>query len=270
MGGRRIILIDTPGFDDDVRSDVQILEDIATWVTEKGYLKQKLLDGLIFLHPVNLHRVGGAERRRTKLLQELLGSDAYSRIVIATTMWEDVKRETAQDRLDGRTTAGGVWHDMCSKGATLVEHQNNKASTHRIIQMLVKKADESGKIEPQFQTQLKEFQGHVVKTSAGKELQKQLQADIKLIKEQLAAHENERPQRRKGKEWKRWCKKKNMMEERLRLREQQLRKLGGMVVSSPMLPTYRSCAQLHHKTDSFACRFASNTFWRYCFEFDEI
>lgn len=242
LDNRRIVLIDTPGFDDDVRSDVVIFEDIAKWFAKRGLMGGRVLDGVIFLHPISLNRVGGSERKRTRLLEKIIGSHAYDRVVIATTMWDDMKsKESMESRMQGRLGAGGVWHNMCNKGATIVRHHNNKESAHHIIRMIINKADKRGKIEPLLQTELRNEQGHVGKTSAGKELRSQLETDIRLLKKELENHQKDRPpasyKRDKNhdrrKEWKEWHKDREMMEDRLALRERQLKKLGSMVVSRP-------------------------------------
>ncbi len=240
LDGRQIVLIDTPGFDDDMRSDVQILEDISKWLAKKGYLRQPQLDALIFLHPMTLNRVGGAGRNRTRLIEKILGQDAYKRVIIATTMWEDIRSEdTAQARLQGRVGTGGVWHEMCSKGATRVRHDNNHESAHRIIREVIQMSKSSEKMKPLLQSELKTLQGRVVHTSAGKELKKQLEDDILRLRNELAAHKAERPPEawRKEKdrelrnEWRAWQESKRNMEERLALREIQLKRLGSLVVS---------------------------------------
>jgi len=102
LDGRAIDLLDTPGFDDETRSDVEILEQLAKWMAEQGYLKKNQLDGIILLQPITAHRVGGTERKRTRLLKNILGEDAFNHI-IATTMWEQIKNENhMEERLKGR------------------------------------------------------------------------------------------------------------------------------------------------------------------------
>lgn len=235
------MLIDTPGFDDDVRTDVEILEAIAKWMAKKGYMGGQLLDGLIFLHPITLNRVGGSERKRTRLLEKILGPNACKRVIIATTMWDDLRSEQiVQSRLEGRMSAGGVWHDLCSNGATLVRHDNDRDSAQRIIQMIIEKSDKLGRVEPLLQTELKKNAGRVGDSSAGRELKHQLETDIKLIRRQLEDHEQYRPPAsyRKGKnsehksEWKEWHEQRREMRDRLELREQHLKKLGSLVVSA--------------------------------------
>lgn len=50
--GLRVHLIDTPGFDDTNKKDVEVLRDIAGWLGVT-YKKKILLSGLIYLHPID-------------------------------------------------------------------------------------------------------------------------------------------------------------------------------------------------------------------------
>lgn len=240
-------LIDTPGFDDDKRSDVQILEDIAKWLARRAHKGKQLVDGILFLHPITLNRVGGSERNRTRLLEKILGPNAFSRVFIATTMWDDLieKGDDAavptEVRLQGRTVEGGVWHHLCSRGATILKHGNNRESAIKIIKRIVEAAEGSAMVEPLLQTELKDRNGRVIETAAGKELETQLMDDVRLLRAQLSEHERDRPPQSYKKheskvlrkEWKDWYRNKDEMESRLVAREQQLKKVGGLVVSTP-------------------------------------
>ncbi|KAK0711868.1 hypothetical protein B0H67DRAFT_586468 [Lasiosphaeris hirsuta] len=239
LDSRQIVLIDTPGFDDDMRSDLVILEDIAKWMAKKGYLKNHLLDGLIFLHPVMLNRVGGSERNRTRLLQAILGKDAYSRVIIATTFWGSIKSEEEINRwLDGRKSVGGVWHEMIQHGAKVMKHSNDAMSAHNIIGEIIKITDENGKLEPLLRKELKNHKGRVIKTSAGKELERQVMKDIVSLDRKLEEHEKDRPPDSDGRDkdlevrekYKIWHRDKQMMEDRLQRRKKQLKKLGSLVI----------------------------------------
>ncbi|GAB1318340.1 hypothetical protein MFIFM68171_08550 [Madurella fahalii] len=242
LNGRKIVLIDTPGFDDDKRSDVQILEAIFKWITRKGYLKHHLLDGLIFLHPVTLNRVGGAERKRTRLLEKILGPKAYKRVIIATTMWDDLKSDdVAKSRLEGRTIKGGIWDEMLSEGAHIMRHDNTKESAHKIIQKVVEISDREGKVKSLLEFELIKHSGRVGKTSAGKELKERIREEINLLKELREEHWKEKPvepsktekQDKKGPkwvEWKKWRDELRELDKKIEAKEIDYEKVDTMVV----------------------------------------
>lgn len=45
--GDRIVLVDTPGFDDTTRSDMEILEIIGKWLTNTYVSKQKKINAVL-------------------------------------------------------------------------------------------------------------------------------------------------------------------------------------------------------------------------------
>jgi hypothetical protein len=162
-------------------------------MAKRRRMKEKLLDGLIFLHPITLNRVGGSERRRTRLLEKILGPKAYKRVIIATTMWDVMSPEyDFKARLRGRTGAGGVWHDMTANGASLLKHSNTRESAHEIIRSIIVLADSSEVVETQLQFELRNNK-HVNDTAVGRELKSQLESDILLLRKQLAKHERNHP-----------------------------------------------------------------------------
>lgn len=239
LDGRTIVLIDTPGFDDDNRSDVQILEDISKWMAEKGYLKSNQLDGLVLLHPVTMHRVGGTERRRTKLFQTILGEKAYKRVIIATTMWEQMVSENdVKERIAGREK--DLWRDFVSKGSKVRRHQNNQESAHKIIREVIAMSEKYGKLEPLLHKELV-MNPLLVESSAGRVTKEQLEAEIKRARELIREHEKKRPeqiqkryrmiQQKKWKAWRCWNDEKKTLEQRLDSLQLQLKRLNSLSVS---------------------------------------
>lgn len=236
---RPILLIDTPGFDDDSRTDVQILEDIAKWMAQQGYMKRSdQLDGLVMLHPVTVHRLGGHERRRTKLLQNLLGENAFKRIIIATTMWERIKDEDEEDA--GRAVKArekDIWYDFVSKGAKLRKHQNCTESAYRIIREIIERSQKYGTLEPLIQTELQKDPS-LVRTTAGKSMKKDLETDIRRAKVLLEEHDRDKPKEpsnknriqrnTKWKDYKEWVEDRKALEKRLERLEASMAKLSRL------------------------------------------
>ncbi|GAB1311850.1 hypothetical protein MFIFM68171_02060 [Madurella fahalii] len=238
LDDRTIVLIDTPGFDDSKRSDVRILEDIATWMAKGGFLKERMLDGLIFLHPITLARAGGSELNRTKLLEKILGPNTYNRVLIATTMWDYVASEDlVKERLETRFAPGGVWHELKELGASCVRHENTQQSAHDIVRRIINITDKFGKPKTLLETELKEKQGRVAQTSAGKTLEARLHEEIKMLQEQIFKNLEQRPpgsykndgDREHRATWKRWNKDQRILKNRLLEKEQELKKLQNIV-----------------------------------------
>lgn len=261
--GRPILLVDTPGFDDESRTDVEILQDIAKWMAKQGYLKgSDQLDGLIILHPVTMHRLGGSERRRIALLKSLLGHHAFRRIIIATTMWERIRDEDLKDvERSVREREKDIWYDLVSKGARLRRHQNNSESAHQLIREIIRLSEKYGKLEPLIKTELQNDPS-LVRTTAGKSMKKDHEADIVRAKEMLQEHDRIRPEepRRweeimKTKKWKdyqrdykEWDEEKRLLVKRLERLEINLAKLNKLKVKKLTHPK-------QHAGVSLTCNF---------------
>ncbi|KAK3900829.1 P-loop containing nucleoside triphosphate hydrolase protein [Staphylotrichum tortipilum] len=171
--GRRVTLIDTPGFDDSERSDADILGLVAAYMAQT-YKQGVLLNGILFLQPINQPRLQGSEVRRTRLFKKLLGENAYRRVIIATTMWSKVSESEAIERQRQRAARHDIWGDMVSRGATVERHDDTAASAARIVQKLVQF---STPVTLQFQRELEATGGRVALTSAGR----QLDADLGVV-----------------------------------------------------------------------------------------
>ena len=93
----RVHLIDTPGFDDSERSDVQVLQEIAHWLSKSFKLGTRL-SGVIFIHRISDSRMTGSVGRNLLMFKKLCGEQAYQSVVLATSMWSKVtlKRVNAE------------------------------------------------------------------------------------------------------------------------------------------------------------------------------
>lgn len=212
---------------------MQILKLIADWLSNQTTEKQqRLLDGLILLHPITSNRIGGTERRRTRLLEAILGKKACKRIVIATTMWDDLKNPNDKFayRMEGRLEKGEVWHDMVSNGAIVVRHHNNRDSAHSIIRKIIEKSvTEKGGVRLQLQEELDDSQGHMGKTTVGRETKKVIQEDIDRMKFELDKLDRSPPAEGSNKRGL-WKKEKADLRKEIRKREEQLVMLDSMLV----------------------------------------
>lgn len=243
LNGRSVILIDTPGFDDNVRGDVEILEDIGKWMVKQGFTRSQHLDGLILLHPIfaTYGFDSDMERKRTRLLQKILGADAYKRVVIATTMWETLSctKEVEKD-ISTRWNRGGVWSDFREGGGAMVRHFNAKESADSIIWSIVERSEKAKRTETLLQKELAPKHARFTDTSVGKELSARLEDEERIIQDQLLEHRRVRPPDswRKSRDpierwkWKEWDEEYNDLTKNLEQRQAQIRKMNSFMVSA--------------------------------------
>ncbi|KDQ08309.1 hypothetical protein BOTBODRAFT_166021 [Botryobasidium botryosum FD-172 SS1] len=129
-GGRRIRLIDTPGFDDTNKTDTDILELISTHLAA-AYKRGHRLTGLIYLHRIIDNRVGGVSYKNMKMFHKLCGDDVLKNVVLCTTMWSGVPEEVGAQREEQLQSE--FWPDMIRKGATIARHDGTRESARRIV-----------------------------------------------------------------------------------------------------------------------------------------
>jgi hypothetical protein len=181
-------LIDTPGFDDTYLNDTDILKLIADFLAAT-YQHGMFLTGIIFLQGINTNRVLGSEITRTRLFEKVCGSETFSNIVIATTMWSEIKsQDEGKSRMRERTSDPTFWGTMVDKGAQVVKHEDNSESARRIVQMVANKSI----VKLQMQQELVQNNGKVVDTSAGKLLDAELDRTSARVQGNINDLKNER------------------------------------------------------------------------------
>ncbi|THH15941.1 hypothetical protein EUX98_g9380, partial [Antrodiella citrinella] len=89
LDGKYVTLIDTPGFDDTVKTEAEILRLISTYLA-KTYEAGRRLHGIVFLHRITDVRMGGVAKKNFRLFRKLCGDETLRSVIIATTMWQDV------------------------------------------------------------------------------------------------------------------------------------------------------------------------------------
>lgn len=135
--GKKIYLVDTPGFDDSTRSDSEILREVALWLNEAHKAKLKLT-GLISLHRIIDVRIGGSGVKNIKMFKKLCGDDTLRSVVLATTMWDfNPNEETGKSREVQLHSHPLLWKPMIDQGSKVFRQDNGKVSAMRIIQYLI-------------------------------------------------------------------------------------------------------------------------------------
>jgi hypothetical protein len=91
-----IHLIDSPGFDDGSYNDTEILSRIAAYVNTTYKLKQTLA-GVIYLHDITKHKMGGVGLRNLRMLENLIGIDKWDNCTLVTTKWGCTKNPQGEE-----------------------------------------------------------------------------------------------------------------------------------------------------------------------------
>ncbi|KAH6887450.1 hypothetical protein B0T10DRAFT_71258 [Thelonectria olida] len=167
-----VYLIDTPGFDDTNRSDTEVLREVASWLAE-SYKNKVLLHGIIYLHRITDPRMQGSAKKNLLMFKKLCGEDALRKVVLATTMWDELGANAAlgNEREKELIDTPEFWGYMVSKGSRVHRHYNTADSAQRIIKEL---ARGSLRVTLDLQDQMVNERRELIETGAGKEIEAEL------------------------------------------------------------------------------------------------
>ncbi|PVF97984.1 hypothetical protein CPB86DRAFT_398298 [Serendipita vermifera] len=139
--GKRVILLDTPGFDDTEKEDVDILEEIADYMA-KTYKEKRLLSGILYFHNIASKRMGGIAVRNLRLFRSLCGDNSLKSVVIVTNMWGEVDPATGQTREAQLKTNDNFFKPVVDSGGRFMQHHNTKESALEIVRSLLPKQNQ--------------------------------------------------------------------------------------------------------------------------------
>jgi len=178
-----VYLIDTPGFDDTNRSDVDILATIADWVQQANH-ERKHLSGIIYFHRITDTRMEGSSMKNLRMFRELCGEKNFSNVILCTTMWDKVEEEEGRRREQELRNKQTFWGSLVSRGAQVMQHRGPDlaASAKKIAESLIQKDT----IVLQLQEEL-DRSGTLSNTSAGRLLTGEIEDIKKKHQEEMAA-----------------------------------------------------------------------------------
>lgn len=94
---RTVLILDTPGFNDNEISDTEILRRIAVWLAD-SFAQGTKVTGLVVLHDMNQSRMGGMGKQHIDIIHNLIGKRGLHRTIIGQTQWERVMKKTQEVR----------------------------------------------------------------------------------------------------------------------------------------------------------------------------
>jgi hypothetical protein len=129
-------MVDTPGFDDTLRTDAEILQEVANWLNE-AYAHQISLWGIVYLHRISDVRLHGSSARNLRMLKKICGDKSLAGVVLATTMWDYVTLEEGTSREQQLTSASVFWKDLIDHGSKVFRQDAGQESAISIIKYLI-------------------------------------------------------------------------------------------------------------------------------------
>lgn len=187
LDGRRVLLIDTPGFDDTSKSDTEVLRMIAAFLATT-YEKGAKLAGVIYIHRISDIRFTGIAGRNFKMFRELCGDKTLKNVVLVTNMWGEVSLEVGESRED--ELSSNFFKPVIEKDAQMARHHNTAESAHDIIRMIMKNRP----VVLQIQRELVDEHKDIIDTAAGEAINKELNEQIRKHKVELKEIQEEMKQ----------------------------------------------------------------------------
>lgn len=228
--GQVVRLIDTPGFDDSRKPDVQILMDLAWYLTCTYKTEPRLLlSGAIYLQPIHEPRFQGTARRNLTVFKLLMGEHALHSVVLATTMWSKADETEGLMRQRQLENTKEFWEDMIEQGSTVFRHDNTSESAFKIIDHII---DKRAKLVLSIQKQMVDGGMRLDKTDAGKAVQgkvleEQEKARIRLEENERELNEELEAEREQGIQ--ELLEEKEKYESMLRQKSSEIEELGVRV-----------------------------------------
>ncbi|KAE9368403.1 hypothetical protein N431DRAFT_470113 [Stipitochalara longipes BDJ] len=176
---RTVHLIDTPGINDSGRTELDVLKEIAFWLTA-AHDNSIQLNGIVYLHSIAAPKWAASCAKATTLLKAICGPENYPSIVLATTHWDSVSADIGNKRHEELSENEDMWGSLRTGGAILSYHSSGKTSAVRIINHLMRQP----KCTLAIQIELDSPEKKLSDTEAGREI-------IELWGYQLSALEEE-------------------------------------------------------------------------------
>ncbi|KAF4614557.1 hypothetical protein D9613_003469 [Agrocybe pediades] len=175
---RRLVIVDTPGFDDTYEGDLHILQQIAEWL-EQSYLQKTILGGVIYLHDISSDRFSGTARRNLETFKLMCGDAAMSKVVLGTTKWSRTTNgPNREQELKERH-----WKTMIEKGSQTCQFLDDYPSAWEFVDVILRRLALANVLE--IQRELGIEKKTIPETKAGKELRYTLQEALEMQKKVL-------------------------------------------------------------------------------------
>ena len=135
-----MFLIDTPGFDDPVRSDTDILQAIASCFADmyEGLSFEEIevtLSGIVYIQSINEARMTGSMKKNLKMFQLLIGEYNMAHCVLVTSKWRLVDLAIAQSRESELVQTPDYWGSLLAAGASIGRYEDSRLSALELINL---------------------------------------------------------------------------------------------------------------------------------------
>ncbi|KAJ7916999.1 hypothetical protein B0H13DRAFT_1710459 [Mycena leptocephala] len=164
LHGKWVRLIDVPGFEGSLKSDTEILAQIAAFFA-KMYEQGRKLSGIVYMQRISDVPTDGILTHNFNMFRQLCGNSMLKNIVIVANIWGEVAE--AREELANNT----AWFKpILDKGARLSRHHNDVQSAEAIIHSIIENQSRT----LQIQHEIVDLGKDILQTAVGEELSRVL------------------------------------------------------------------------------------------------
>ncbi|KAH7913164.1 P-loop containing nucleoside triphosphate hydrolase protein [Hygrophoropsis aurantiaca] len=157
---RRVIFVDTPGFDDTNIDDAEILRRIGVWLASSYHDHMKVA-GVIYLHDISQARVQ-TSRTTLNLFHKLCGNEAMKNVALATTKWSFVSHKIGEK--NEKELSDNSWADMIGQGSQVGRFDDTQKSAWDLVYLVI----QNDPLALQIQLEMIDLKRRFHETSAGR------------------------------------------------------------------------------------------------------
>ncbi|KAK5658017.1 hypothetical protein OQA88_2571 [Cercophora sp. LCS_1] len=127
-------LIDTPGFNDTSRDDLEILGTLAGFLSAND---MPPVSAVVFTHNITENRLTGSARLNLDIARVLCGQRFYPRLILLTTMWNKIPADSIRadcEKREGQLMASRThWGDLSAGGCNVLRFDGTRESAIHVL-----------------------------------------------------------------------------------------------------------------------------------------
>ena len=146
-----------------------------------------MLAGVLYFHRISDSKMDRTSMMNFKMFRKLCGDRALQNVVIVTNMWRLVVPRVGEAREVELARGDNFFKPIFEKGARMARNENTVASAQNIIRLVL----DNHPLPLRIQKELVDEYKDISKTSAGEELNREINARIKRHQEEMGVLEEE-------------------------------------------------------------------------------
>ena len=154
------------------------------------------LAGVLYFHRISDFKMDGISMRNLNMFRKLCGDGTLQNVVIITNMWGEVNPRVGDAREAELMREDIFFKPVLDRGAQMVRHDNTVASAENIIRLVL----DNHPLPLRIQVELVNERKDISETSAGEELNRELNAQIRKRQEDMRILKEEMEQAIKEKD----------------------------------------------------------------------